>query len=78
MPQKSTLTPEIQQAVENFMEYYNPARTSIHLRCLLMEALKNDLLRDELYFLEFAHNLDGLFELLSTMAGQSTIPPIRR
>lgn len=78
MSHASTLTPEVQQAVENFLEYYNPARTSIHLRCLLMEALKNDLLRDEIYFLEFAHNLDGLFELLSTMAGESPLSPERR
>lgn len=68
-----TLTAEIKQAVEKFIEYHNPARASTLLRCMFMEALKNDLLRDELYFPDLAHDLDGLFELLGAMAGEAQL-----
>lgn len=71
MKHTSTLSPELQQAVEQFIEYHDPSRASIHLRCMLMEALKHDLLVDELYFKDLMYDLDAIFELLGTMSGKS-------
>lgn len=71
MSQTLSLSPEIQEAVESFIEYHDPARTSIHLRCMLMEAMKHELLIDELYFKDLMYDLDGIFELLSAMSETS-------
>lgn len=70
----TTLTPELQEAVETFIEYHNPERTCKLLRAMLMEALKHDLLTEELYFNDLVYDLDGLFSLLETMSGKRLLP----
>ena len=62
------LSLELEKAIVRFFTYHGPTRVNKHLRILLMEALTNGSLTEQLNFQDILFDLDGIFELMDNAA----------
>lgn len=61
----------VHEAVDSFVDAYNPLAVSRHLRLVLITALKNERFIEEGDFDEIIRNLEGLFDLLDWLTDKS-------
>lgn len=70
MAKNSEPTPT-HEAIDSFVELYNPLAVSRHLRLVFMTALKNDRFVEEGDFDEIVQHIEGLFDLMEEITDKA-------